>query len=77
MVFKLIRLCDGCLSLLSEVPFTRSGDWGSHEMYNSKVYNKQTEYSTYMECNDFREDQNEYYVKHHDSDTEIETETKQ
>ena len=50
---------------------------GSHEMYNSKVYNKQTEYSTYMECNDFREDQNEYYVKHHDSDTEIETETKQ
>jgi hypothetical protein len=66
---------------------TRSGDWGSHdkewglagshEMYNSKVYNKQTEYSTYMECNDFREDQNEYYVKHHDSDTEIKTKTKQ
>ena len=51
------------------VVMTRSGDWGSHEMYNSKVYNKQTEYSTYMECNDFREDQNEYYVKHHDSDT--------
>ena len=38
LVFKLIRLCHGCLSPLSEVPFTRSGDRGSHEMYNSKVY---------------------------------------